>query len=70
MDTFWTDQAPKKCDYCEFEIGWTFIDGKTIDGPWAIMCPYCYFRKGAGLGEGLGQLYGREVDGQWRKLKG
>jgi hypothetical protein len=45
----------------------TFIDGKTVHGPWAIMCQNCYWGHGAGIGVGRGQQY--EWDGEhWVKI--
>lgn len=29
----------QKCDFCEFPA---LVDGKTILGPWAFMCPKCF----------------------------
>lgn len=45
------------CDFCKVETE-TWVDGKTIHGPWANMCPECYKKHGIGqFGTGLGQLY-------------
>ena len=44
------DMSPGKVEY--------FVDGKTIMGPWALMCPVCWRTYGIGtLGQGLGQKY-------------
>ena len=42
-----------------------FIDGKTINGPWAIMCPICHELYGVSIGIGLGQEYIKQDDGHW-----
>lgn len=31
------------------------VDGKTVIGPWAMMCSSCWERIGVGLGTGRGQ---------------
>jgi hypothetical protein len=50
-----------KCDFCKIELtSWTvaaFVDGKTVMGPWALMCPECFEKYGVGLGLGRGQKY-------------
>lgn len=43
------------CDFCEREVA-RWIDGKTIQGPWANMCGQCHETMGVGLGIGRGQL--------------
>lgn len=46
-----------------------FVDGKTVHGPWANMCPRCHNEVGCGLGVGRGQCYQRDmVTGKWAKL--
>lgn len=52
--------AAEKCDVCNKPLkGFVkyFVDGKTIQGPWALMCPECHNEIGCGLGLGLGQKY-------------
>ena len=44
------------CDICNEVHGW-FVDGKTKQGPWAIMCPVHFHMYGIGLGLGKGQKY-------------
>lgn len=34
-----------------------FVDGKTSNGYWAVMCPKCFMTIGVGLGIGRGQAY-------------
>jgi len=49
----------------------TMIDGQTKMGPWANMTPKSWAMHGAGrLGNGLGQLYRKQTDGRWLKIKG
>ena len=57
----WNGEMPDKCDMCKAIIEDTFIDGRTIHGPWAIMCPTCFKVFGTGLGIGKGQMYIKEV---------
>lgn len=51
------------CDLCQRSLKQfeSFIDGRTVMGPWALMCPDCHKSKGVGLGTGCGQAY-RTVD--------
>lgn len=65
-----------ECDICTHihhtttlvKDGEFFVDGKTKQGPWALMCPECFESHGIGrLGQGLGQKY----DGKtFEKLEG
>ena len=57
MATKWIGEKPKKCDICPGPIEGHFVDGKTIDGPWALMCLRCHKDIGVGLGIGKGQKY-------------
>lgn len=54
----WFGAVPTKCDLCKgkFTDG-AFIDGRTVYGPWAIMCSTCHSHSGHGLGVGKGQKY-------------
>jgi len=46
---------PQEADVRQHEF---FVDGKTVEGPWALMCPQHYMEKGIGrLGQGFGQKY-------------
>jgi hypothetical protein len=48
-----------------------FVDGKTWNGPWAIMAPSTWKRQGCGkLGLGFGQWYRKQADGRWLKVEG
>jgi hypothetical protein len=54
----WMGAKPDSCNLCGEKLGaGQFVDGKTIFGPWAIMCPACHDLSGVGLGTGLGQKY-------------
>lgn len=55
----WMGTWPAKCDLCRGALikQPTFIDGRTAMGPWALMCEYCHFLDGVGLGTGRGQKY-------------
>jgi hypothetical protein len=61
---------PTKCDICHKAIESEFVDGKTTLGPWANMCTTCFKAYGVGTGTGLGQIYVKEDDGQFRKVAG
>ena len=66
---FWLGFAPKTCDICQSAIKDSFIDGRTVDGPWANMCPECHNNYGVGLGTGKGQEYRKTNEG-WLKING
>ena len=57
------------CDFCKKICKDSLIDGKTIHGPWAVMCPSCFEKYGIGLGLGKGQLYEKNKDGEFVKEK-
>ena len=50
---------PESCQLCgkKFEDGYSFVDGKTVMGPWTNMCVGCHKDFGVGLGIGRGQEY-------------
>lgn len=57
----WLGNPPKHCDICRATIQRTFVDGRTSDGRWGIMCPTCRIAEGRErLGIGLGQKYERQ----------
>lgn len=65
----WIGSVPANCDICHEPISKTFIDGRTVYGPWAYMCSVCHSQVGVGLGTGKGQKY--EQDGEsWIKVAG
>ncbi len=50
----------EKCDICGKQIRGVaefFVDGKTVMGPWGLMCPCCFETFGVGIGYGVGQKY-------------
>jgi hypothetical protein len=59
----------KQCDICGTKAD-SYVDGKTIYGPWANMCLSCFETKGIGLGTGKGQLYKNTANGQFVKVAG
>ena len=59
---YWCGSKPESCDICMSKISDMFIDGRTVYGPWANMCPACYQQVGVGLGTGKGQKYKLEPD--------
>ena len=68
VPVYWTGTPDKDCDLCQTPIGETFIDGRTVYGPWAAMCPSCHLLKGTGLGAGRGQCFQHQADGRWLKV--
>lgn len=68
-DKHWVGEPPAVCDICLHHIRDTFIDGATLKGPWASMCPPCHTRYGVGLGLGKGQQY-YHTEGKWKKVAG
>jgi len=63
-DKKWMGTRPSKCEMCTIQNKTTdlskfsyFVDGKTVYGYWAIMCPSCDGEFGVGYGLGLGQKY-------------
>ena len=55
----WMGTWPAKCDLCNDQLAEEeeFIDGRTKEGPWALMCTMCHIIHGVGLGTGRGQKY-------------
>lgn len=49
--------TPTTCEICDSPMGDQFVDGKTLSGPWALMCQACHLKDGVGLGMGKGQKY-------------
>lgn len=61
----WCGKAHPTCDICRRQITFSFVDGRTSNGQWGIMCPSCRINEGRiTLGEGLGQKYER-VNGEY-----
>jgi hypothetical protein len=65
----WVGDPPPECNICHSPIEDYFVDGKTILGPWAIMCELCHTSAGLGLGTGKGQSY-RKRGNDWIKIAG
>lgn len=55
----WVGTWPSKCQICPVDLSQQkyFVDGKTKQGSWALMCPLCHIMYGVGLGLGKGQKY-------------
>ncbi len=53
----WRGSKPETCDLCHKPFEAVFIDGKTKQGPWGLLCAMCHYKHGVGLGEGRGQMY-------------
>lgn len=66
----WIGNIPEKCDICERPIKKEFIDGATMQGPWAIMCSMCHRMYGLGIGTGKGQLFQKQKDSSFKKVDG
>ncbi|MCR4330294.1 MAG: hypothetical protein NUV49_00165 [Patescibacteria group bacterium] len=69
----WFGTSPVVCDLCRASNLMSrrnFVDGKTVFGPWAIMCLECHMLVGAGIGDGRGQHYRLHDDGRWVKIGG
>ena len=64
----WIGSPPENCNICQDELVSSFVDGKTIYGPWAIMCATCHEKVGTGIGTGHGQSYSKMGDGRWRNI--
>jgi len=66
----WMSEVPTHCQICPTELPKLFIDGKTVHGPWAILCKDCHMKIGVGLGTGKGQQYELHSNGKWLKTAG
>lgn len=68
----WLGVAPTKCDLCGGKLSQVFVDGRTGDGRWGIMCPGCRLQHGPKkLGPGLGQKYRLNLGSkEWEKVDG
>lgn len=73
MRFFWSGSTPENCDLCKQEITTSFVDGKTVHGPWGILCSYCHRLYGVGLGTGKGRKYAKVVKDKtvrWERIGG
>jgi hypothetical protein len=63
MPKKWFGKWPTKCETCYYDEGIMlgdypfFVDGRTVQGYWALMCPQCHRQYGVGLGTDRGQKY-------------
>jgi hypothetical protein len=70
IDKYWEGKVAAKDDFNQPIIN-EFIDGKTNQGPWAIMTPSSWLHYGCGkLGTGFGQRYEKREGGRWLKVEG
>ena len=72
---YWRGSPPVQCDFAQrtsgkHDIRTNFVDGRTLAGPWAIMCLACLKRYGVGVGSSIGQHYQQQEDGKWLKVEG
>lgn len=68
---YWHGTTPEACDICKQALKAVFVDAKTRNGPWGMLCPGCHRVHGVGVGTGLGQRYVRQQsDGRWMKTIG
>jgi hypothetical protein len=65
----WVGDVLATCQLCPAPLTTGFIDGRTVNGPWAIMCPDCHAVFGCGLGTGNGQRYEKRGT-DWEKVEG
>lgn len=63
-------KVPALCDVCKRPRKDTVIDGRTIWGYWAWMCPSCHKDFGLGLGTGKGQQFKLKTAEVWEKTGG
>lgn len=66
---YWSGTVKAKDDFGA-DITDEFVDGATIQGPWAIMSPRSHLHYGRGCGLGRGQRYVQQADGRWLKVEG
>lgn len=67
---YWLGHVGQADDF-NSAIGDEIIDGKTRQGPWALMTPSSWRLHGIGkLGTGYGQRYQKQADGRWLKVEG
>ena len=67
---YWMGTPPGDKDDFGAPILHEFVDGKTRQGPWAIMSNASHRLYGVGLGLGKGQRYRKQPDGKWLKVEG
>lgn len=70
---YWIGTPPTYCEMTRVKILNQFVDGPCYGirgGPWAIMHPAYFERRGGIFAQGRGQLYELQADGRWLKIKG
>lgn len=71
MAKYWLSAPPPKCNLCKTPITTEFFDCQTdINGIWGYLCIQCFQNHGIGLGEGKGQHYKLQDNGQWLLFAG
>lgn len=60
---------PSTCDACEGAIGTVFSDAR-LQGRWGNFCHSCTQAHRIQFGTGRGQLYRKQADGRYLKVKG
>ena len=68
-DEYWLSPVGEVDDFGN-TIEDIIIDGKTKQGPWALMTPKSFEENGIKLGIGFGQKYQQQEDGKWLKIEG
>jgi hypothetical protein len=67
---YWMGEV-NRCGICNGKILKTFVDGRTVRGPWQPMHIRCHALFGVGLGVGMGQRYEKQADSKrWLKVGG
>jgi hypothetical protein len=65
-ERYWIGEVSEVDDFGD-EIEREFIDGKTVNGSWAIMTPKSWHAHGCGK---LGTGYGQRYQAVWVKVEG
>ena len=66
----WIGDVPERCQITRRPITTAFVDGHIPGLSWAVMHPDEFKRYGGRFGLGMGQLYEKQADGHWLKVKG
>ena len=77
---YWVGSVPEYCCYSDFSkdfsknhkrITDSFVDGRLPNNSvWGIYHPTTFYQLGGVLGLGKGQLYQKQENGRWRKIRG
>ena len=57
----------RQCDLCHKTLSQLYFDAATLSGPWAYLCPECFWSFGRTLGLGSGQLFIRVDETEVKK---